>query len=96
MRSNGKASAQLVVPRSVQRQAGIKTGDRLKFQASNRTITITAIDEPFYEPTKNELAAIRKGEAEIAKGQFVTLTELLDGQKSNSQGSPSRIERKSQ
>ena len=32
---------------------------------------------PTYKPTKAELAAIRKGEAEIARGEFVTLRELL-------------------
>lgn len=32
-----------------------------------------------YKPTKSELAAIRKGEAEIARGEFVTLEELLKG-----------------
>ena len=31
-----------------------------------------------YKPTKAELAAIRKGEAEIARGEYVTLTDLLN------------------
>src|ERR1700752_2936020 len=31
-----------------------------------------------YTPTKSELAAIRKGRAEIRRGQFVTLDHLLD------------------
>jgi len=30
-----------------------------------------------YTPTKTELAAIRKGRAEISRGQFVTLDRLL-------------------
>lgn len=72
-----KSEAELVVPASVQRLAGIKQGDRLKFKASHRTITITAVPSPTYKPTKAELAAIRKGEAEIARGEFVTLRELL-------------------
>jgi hypothetical protein len=33
--------------------------------------------ERTYKPTKGELAAIRKGEAEFARGEFVTLTEFL-------------------
>jgi bifunctional DNA-binding transcriptional regulator/antitoxin component of YhaV-PrlF toxin-antitoxin module len=62
-----KDKAEVVVPRSIRRLAGIKAGDRLEFKASSRTITITAT-EPAYKPTKAEAAAIRKGEAEIARG----------------------------
>ena len=32
---------------------------------------------PVYTPTKAELAAIRKGRAEIRRGAFVTLDQLL-------------------
>jgi predicted transcriptional regulator len=71
-----KGNAELVVPRSIRRLAGIKAGDQLEFKASSRSITITAV-EPTYSPTKTEAAAIRKGEAEIARGEFVTLSELL-------------------
>jgi predicted transcriptional regulator len=72
-----KNKAELVVPRSIRRQAGIKAGDQLEFKASDRSITITAV-EPIYRPTKTEAAAIRKGEAEIARGEFVTLNDLLN------------------
>ena len=71
-----KNNAEVVVPRSVRRQAGIKDGDQLEFKASSRRITITAL-EPAYRPTKAEAAAIREGEAEIARGEFVTLSDLL-------------------
>jgi bifunctional DNA-binding transcriptional regulator/antitoxin component of YhaV-PrlF toxin-antitoxin module len=71
-----KNKAEVVVPRSIRRQAGIKAGDQLEFKASSRRITITAL-EPAYRPTKAEAAAIRRGEAEIARGEFVTLNELL-------------------
>jgi hypothetical protein len=30
-----------------------------------------------YKPTKEELAAIAEGEAEIARGEFVTISELF-------------------
>lgn len=73
-----KERSQLVVPPSIQRQAGIKSGDRLQFQVSPRTITITA-SEPTYKPTKSEWAAIRRGEAAIARGESVSLTEFLNG-----------------
>ncbi|HEV1287643.1 MAG TPA: hypothetical protein VNU44_20130 [Bryobacteraceae bacterium] len=33
--------------------------------------------ERTYKPTKAELAAIKKGEAEIARGDFLTLAEFL-------------------
>jgi hypothetical protein len=72
-----KEESGLFVPPSVQRQAGIRSGDRLKFKVSPRTITITTVEPPTYKPTKAELAAIRKGEAEIARGEYVTLTDLL-------------------
>ena len=71
-----KNKTEVVVPQSIRRKAGIKAGDQLEFKASSRTITITAC-EPAYRPTKAEAAAIRKGEAEIARGEVVTLNELL-------------------
>ena len=71
-----KNAAEVVVPRSIRRQAGIKAGDRLEFEASARRITITA-QPPAYRPTKFEAAAIRKGEAEIARGDSVALDEFL-------------------
>jgi bifunctional DNA-binding transcriptional regulator/antitoxin component of YhaV-PrlF toxin-antitoxin module len=71
-----KNKAEVVVPRSIRRRAGIKAGDRLEFEASSRRITITA-QQPAYRPTRAEAAAIRKGEAEIARGEFVALDDLL-------------------
>jgi len=82
----GKKQDQLIVPVSVQRRAGIKSDDRLRFKTSRRTITITAIEEPPYKPTKSELAAINKGEAQIARGRFVALPELLHELDSNRRG----------
>lgn len=67
---------EVVVPQGIRRKAGIKAGDQLEFKASSRTITITAL-EPAYRPTRAEAAAIRKGEAEIARGEVVTLNELV-------------------
>lgn len=71
-----KQKAELVVPQRIRRQAGIKVGDQLEFKATSRRITITAI-APAYKPNKAEAAAIRKGEAEIARGEFVTLDGLI-------------------
>ena len=72
-----KPSSELVVPSALRRQAGIKAGDRLEFKVSPRTIVITAISERAYKPTKAELTAIRKGEAAIARGDYVSLTDFL-------------------
>jgi hypothetical protein len=42
-----------------------------------RTESREAPKERTYKPTKAELAAMRKGEAEIARGEFLTLAEFL-------------------
>jgi len=76
MKAIAKTDDGLVVPASVQRRAGIKAGDRLTFKVSSQSITITA-SAPIYRPTKAEWAAIHKGEAEIARGESVTLTDLV-------------------
>jgi AbrB family looped-hinge helix DNA binding protein len=72
-----KDKTNLVVPEKVRRQAGIKPGDRVKFKVSSRTITITPVEAPTYKPTKSELTAIQKGEAQIARGEYVSLTDFL-------------------
>jgi hypothetical protein len=48
----------------LRRQAGIKAGDR-------------PVKAPTYKPTKSELTAIQKGEAQIARGDYVSLTDFL-------------------
>jgi bifunctional DNA-binding transcriptional regulator/antitoxin component of YhaV-PrlF toxin-antitoxin module len=68
----------LVVPAGVRRRAGIKAGDRIEFKVSPRTITITAAPPRLYKPTKAELAAMERGRAEVARGEYVTLEELLN------------------
>ena len=72
-----KPRSELVVPPALRRQAGIKAGDRLEFKVSPRTIVITAISPKTYKPTKAELAAIQKGEASIARGDYVSLKDFL-------------------
>lgn len=94
MKSINKGQGQLVVPVSVQRRAGIKSSDRVQFKASRRTITTTAVEEPRYKPTKAELAAIRKGEAQITRGRFVALPELLHEMDSPRRGSGAKATRK--
>jgi bifunctional DNA-binding transcriptional regulator/antitoxin component of YhaV-PrlF toxin-antitoxin module len=74
-----KSEKELVVPASVQRQAGIKNGDRLKFDVSAGMVIITPVSRPTYRPTKAELSAIRKGEAAMARGEYVSLPDFLHG-----------------
>ena len=51
----------------------------MEFKVSGGVITIAAVTGPTYKPTKSELAAIRKGEGELARGESVSLSELLHG-----------------
>lgn len=88
-----KEDNHLVVPPSIQRSAGIKSGDRLQFQVSPGTITITA-SKPPYKPTKSELAAIRKGENAIAQGESVSLNEFLNGLGSHRRKAGTKTSRK--
>jgi len=84
----------LVVPPSVQRKAGIKAGDRLEFRVSAGVITISAARARTYKPTKSELAAIRKGEAAIGRGDSGSLSEFLHGLASNRRKAGTKANRK--
>jgi len=78
-------AADLIVPRSVRQQAGIKTGDRLEFRVSSRRITIVAkpgaaADE--YTPRQRRLIdrEIAQGLAAVKAGRtygpFDTVAEM--------------------
>jgi bifunctional DNA-binding transcriptional regulator/antitoxin component of YhaV-PrlF toxin-antitoxin module len=84
----------LVVPPSVQRKAGIKAGDRLEFKVSAGVNTITSARARGYKPTKSELAAIHKGEAAIARGDSVSLSEFLHGLASKRRKAGTKANRK--
>jgi bifunctional DNA-binding transcriptional regulator/antitoxin component of YhaV-PrlF toxin-antitoxin module len=90
-----KSKTELVVPSSLQRKAGIKPGDRLEFKVSPGTITITvrAFHET-YKPSRAEFAAIRDGEAAIASGDYVTLSELSHDLDSNRRKASAKKSRK--
>jgi predicted transcriptional regulator len=57
----------------------LKAGDRLEFRATQRAMTVKAVEPSTYKATKAELAAIREGEAEIARGESVNIRDLLNG-----------------
>jgi predicted transcriptional regulator len=47
-----------------------------------------------YRPTKAELAAIRKGEAEIVRGEYVTVSDLLHALECQRRKSGTKVTRK--
>jgi bifunctional DNA-binding transcriptional regulator/antitoxin component of YhaV-PrlF toxin-antitoxin module len=69
--------AELVVPRSVRRKAGIKTGDQVEFKVFDGVINIIpkppAPDDVL---SSRESALVKKAEREMRQGKYVTLTEL--------------------
>ena len=50
---------------------------QVRFKVSSHAIVITPVESPAYEPSKTELAAIRRGEAEITRGEYATLNVIL-------------------
>ena len=89
-----KSKTSLVVPPNVQRQAGIKNGDQVEFTASSGAITIAPAKPANYKPTKFEMAAIRNGQAAIARGDSVSLTEFLHGLDRNRRKAGTKTNRK--
>jgi AbrB family looped-hinge helix DNA binding protein len=71
---------ELVVPKSVRRKAGIKTGDRVEFTVSGSVINIVP-KLPYAEDTfsPEETAQIVKARQEMREGRYVTLTDLEHG-----------------
>jgi bifunctional DNA-binding transcriptional regulator/antitoxin component of YhaV-PrlF toxin-antitoxin module len=85
-----KAKSEIVVPRSVRRKAGFKTGDRLQFRASGGVITIlpelpTTSDE--YTPEQRRVidARLQKSEDEFKNGRtlgpFDTAEDMIASMK---------------
>lgn len=74
-----KSKTSLGIPPSVQRLAGIKIGDRLEFRVSSGAITIAPAKPAICRPTKPEMAAVRTGQAAIARGESVSLSDSLHG-----------------
>ena len=66
MAGRATASADLVVPPSVRRRAGIKAGDRLEFEASRGVITIRKsqqVEDDEYTPAQRRIIDARLAEA---------------------------------
>ena len=64
-----KPKSEIVVPRSVRRKAGIKTGDRVQFMVSGRVISIVPqlSGDDILTPTDAKI--VRKGEAQLQRGE---------------------------
>jgi AbrB family looped-hinge helix DNA binding protein len=71
------SKGELVVPKSVRRKAGIKTGDRVEFMISGRVINIIP-KLPYADDTfsPEEMALIAKARREMREGKYITLAEL--------------------
>ena len=69
-----------ILPPSVRRKAGFRAGDQVEIKASGGIVHIIPKSQVVgtYKSTKAESAAIRKGEAAIARGDSVSLTEFLN------------------
>lgn len=79
------ASAELVVPPSVRRRAGIKAGDRVEFEAARGVITIRKsqqLEDDEYTPAQRRMIRKRLDEAaeDVRQGRvygpFTTIAEL--------------------
>jgi len=80
------ASAELVVPPSIRRRAGIKAGDRLEFEAARGVITIRKsqqLEDDEYTPAQRRMIQKRLDEAaeDVRQGRvygpFSTHQELM-------------------
>ena len=93
------ASAELVVPPSVRRRAGIKAGDRLEFEAARGVITIRKsqqLEDEEYTPAQRRVIQKRLDEAaeDVRHGRvygpFGTHEELMASLKATSKQPSSR------
>jgi AbrB family looped-hinge helix DNA binding protein len=72
-----KGNAPLIVPPSVRRKVGLKSGDKVVFQTSGRVITILPKEESDvddeYTPAQRKIvdAEIAEGLAEIKRGDYI-------------------------
>jgi AbrB family looped-hinge helix DNA binding protein len=71
-----KDNAPLIVPPSVRRKVGLKSGDKVVFRTDGRVITILPKEEPDddeYTPAQRKIidAGIAKGLAELARGDYI-------------------------
>ena len=84
----------VTIPKAARASLGLKVGEEVETLTSKDSITFRKAKT--YTPTPRELAAIRKGRAEIRKGNYYTLDEFehwllgSDRQKARAKKSPAR------
>jgi hypothetical protein len=61
---------------------------------SSGTITIAPVQPATYKPTKSGMAAIRDGQAALARGESVSLTDFLHGLDHNRRKAGAKTNRK--
>jgi AbrB family looped-hinge helix DNA binding protein len=64
-----KPKAEITVPKSIRRKAGIKAGDRFEFTVSGRIIKIVPKPSPDDTLTPEEAKVVRRGEAQLRRGE---------------------------
>ncbi|MBI3472826.1 MAG: AbrB/MazE/SpoVT family DNA-binding domain-containing protein [Candidatus Solibacter usitatus] len=90
-----KPRTEITVPKSVRRKAGFKTGDRVEFQVSDRTITIVPKLSPDEVQDEREIrdpkvrATIRHGYEEFLAGKTRLIEEFF-GERAARGGKPTR------
>src|SRR5436309_9643600 len=108
MTVTGKSKTNLVVPPSVRRQAGIKTGDRVEFKVSGGVINIipklpSAQDE--YTPEQRRIVNARLAESkdDLKNGRMFgpfetheAMIAFLHGQVTDRKGKTKKTKRKTQ
>ena len=74
-----KPKTEIVVPRSVRRQAGIKTGDRVRFTVAGRVISIVPELPADDTLTPAEAKIVRRGEAQLKRGESKSWRDVKHG-----------------
>ncbi len=91
-----KTKAEITVPKSIRRKAGIKPGDRVEFSVSGRVINITPKLSPDELQDAREIrdpkirAAIREGYQEFLAGKTRPIGEFLADRAKRGQKHPRR------
>lgn len=78
-----KDNAPLIVPPSVRRKVGLKSGDKVEFRTDGRVITILPKAEPEddeYTPEQRKVidAEIAEGLAQIERGEYMEFNSVRE------------------
>ncbi len=78
-----KGNAPLIVPPSVRRKVGLKSGDKVVFQTSGRVITILPKEEPDedeYTPEQRKIidARLAKAMKEVERGDYISFNSAAE------------------